>query len=221
MRYLTALVSAACLVVLVPVESRAQGFTAGVKGGLNVSTLDVDDPANPDGEFDSRTDFLAGIWLQCGGIDWFTLQGEVIYSRNGAKAQGGDPALELMLDDIRVQVLFMARLGSAESRARPVLYAGPQVAFETRCRVDGEEAGEPTSLGCSSEELDEPIETNLVEFGLVFGGVVEIPLGKPVLQLDARYNLGLSNLNAGADASEVSVENRGWSFAAGLGLPFG
>jgi hypothetical protein len=85
MRYLTALVSAACLVVLVPFEARAQGFTAGVKGGLNVSTLDVDDPANPNGEFDSRTDFLAGIWLQCGGIDWFTLQGEVIYSRNGAK----------------------------------------------------------------------------------------------------------------------------------------
>lgn len=219
MRYLTVLVSAVCLVVLVPVEARAQGFTAGVKGGLNVSTLAVDDPADPDLEFDSRNGFLAGIWLQCGGIDWFTLQGEVIYSRNGAKAQGDDTSLEL--DYIRVPILFMARLGSAESKARPMLYVGPQVAFETRCQVDGEEAGEPTSLACSSEELDEPIETNLVEFGLVFGGGVEIPLGKPVLQLDARYNLGLSNLNAGSDASEVSVENRGWSFAAGIGLPFG
>ena len=59
MRYLTALVSAACLVVLVPVESRAQGFTAGVKGGLNVSTLDVDDPANPDGEGSYDTPWLA------------------------------------------------------------------------------------------------------------------------------------------------------------------
>ena len=221
MRYLTALVSAACLVVLVPVEAQAQGFTAGVKGGLNVSTLDVDDPANPDLAFDSRTDFLAGVWLQCGGVGWFTLQGEVIYSRNGAQAQGDDPALELKLDYIRVPVLFMARLGSAESRARPMLYAGPQVAFETRCQIDGEEAGESMSLGCRSEELDEPIKTNLVEFGLVFGGGLEIPLGKPVLQLDARYNLGLSNLNAGTDASEVSVENRGWSFAAGIGLPFG
>ena len=102
-----------------------------------------------------------------------------------------------------------------------MLYAGPQVAFETRCQIDGEEAGESMSLGCRSEELDEPIKTNLVEFGLVLGGGLEIPLGRPVLQRDARYNFGLSNLNAGTDASEVSVENRGWSFAAGIGLPFG
>lgn len=221
MRYLTALVSAVCLVVLVPIEAQAQGFTAGVKGGLNVSTLDVDDPANPDLEFDSRTGFLAGIYLQCGGIGWFTLQGEVLYSRNGAKAQGDDPALELKLDYIRVPVLFMARLGSAESRVRPMLYAGPQLAFQTRCQISGEEAGESMSLGCSSEELDEPLETNLVEFGLVFGGGIEIPLGKPVLQLDARYNLGLSNLNAGMDAARVSVKNRNWSFMAGLGIPIG
>jgi hypothetical protein len=55
----------------------------------------------------------------------------------------------------------------------------------------------------------------------VFGGGLEIPVSRLTLQLDARYNLGLSNLNAGTDASEVNLENRGWSFAAGLGMPFG
>jgi hypothetical protein len=37
-------------------------------------------------------------------------------------------------------------------------------------------------------------------------------------ELDARYVLGLTNLNSGAGASEVSVKNRGWSFALGPGV---
>ena len=219
MRYLASLLAAVCLVSLIPDGARGQGFRIGVKGGFNVSTLSVDDPANPDLEFDSRTGFLLGAYLQCGSTSWFTMQGEVIYSRNGAKAQGANSAIEL--DYVRVPVLLIARLASGESGTRPVLYAGPQVAFEARCQVTGEDGGVSTSYACDSEELDAPLDTNNVEFGLVFGGGIEIPVSRLTLQLDARYNLGLSNLNAGTDASEVNLENRGWSFAAGLGMPFG
>jgi hypothetical protein len=41
------------------------------------------------------------------------------------------------------------------------------------------------------------------------------------MQLDARYNLGLTNINGGPDADDVNVKNRGWSFMVGLGYPFG
>jgi len=220
MRQLTQFLVAAFLLGLVPGVAHGQGFEIGLKGGLNVSTLSADDPSNPDLEFDARMDFLLGAYLQCGGIGWFTLQGEVLYSQNGAKVQGTS-ATELKLNYIRVPVLFMARLGSWEGAMHPILYAGPQLALETTCEVTGEIDGEATSFACDSDELDEPLDTNNVEFGLVFGGGLEIPLNRLTVQLDARYNLGLSNINGGTDASSVSLHNRGWSFMAGVAMPFG
>jgi hypothetical protein len=221
MRHLTALTTAVCLVVLLPTGAGAQCTTIGIKGGLNVSTLSVDDPSNPSLELDNTMGFLAGAFIQCASAGWFALQGEVDYSQNGAKAQGEDPASELSLNYLRVPVLVMARLGSGKRTATPILYFGPQVAFETRCQVTTQENGASESFDCDSPELDAPLETNLVEFGLVFGGGLDILLGGLKMQLDARYNLGLTNLNGGTDASVVSVKNRGWSFTVGLGKPFG
>ena len=51
----------------------------------------------------------------------------------------------------------------------------------------------------------------------MFGGGLDILVGGLKMQLDARYNLGLTNVNGGTDASVVSVKNRGWSFTVGLG----
>jgi hypothetical protein len=219
MRYLKALLTAACLVALAAPEGvRAQG-TMGLKGGLNVSTLSVDDPANPDLGFDSQTDFVVGAFLQCASSGWFALQAEALYSQNGAKTRGEDPEVKLNLNYLRVPVLLMARLASRESPMYPILYAGPQVAFETRCQVTGEQDGDSVSFGCEDPELGDPLETKSIEFGLVFGGGLEILFSRLTAQLDARYNLGLTNLNAAANSSEVSVKNRGWSFMLGLGLP--
>jgi hypothetical protein len=204
-----------------PAGAQSGGFTIGLKGGLNVSTVSVDDPARPDLEIDSRRDFQVGAYLQCGGLSRFTMQGEVVYSQNGAKLQDEGPATELKLDYLRVPVLFMVRLGSTENPVDPIVYAGPQLAFETRCQVATDENGVSTSLACNSEELDRALDTNKVEFGLVFGGGVEMPLSSFVMQLDARYNLGLTNVNGGTDASGVSLKNRGWSFSVGVGKPFG
>ena len=221
MRYLTSLLAVLCLSALFPGGARGQGFTIGIKGGLNVASLSVDDPADPDFGFDSRTGLVGGAYIQCGGVGWFTLQGELLYSRNGAKVTGADPAYTIDLDYLRVPVLFMARLSSGESPVLPIAYLGPQVSFQTRCQVTEEDGGAPASLDCASEEVAEPLITNLVDFGLVFGGGLEVPVGRLMMQLDARYNLGLSNINGGPDATDTSVSNRGWSFTVGLGYPFG
>jgi len=192
------------------------GFFIGLKGGLNVSTLSIDDAARPGLGAVRQRHFNAGANLQCGGIGRFTLQGEALYSRNGAKIQAEQGAADVQLDYLRVPVLFMARL-SDMSRTHPILYAGPQLAFETRCQV----AGEGGSVACQSDELEVPLDTHRVEFGLIVGGGLEIPLSAFVMQLDARYNLGLTNINGGTDAASASFKNRGWSFSVGVGRPFG
>ena len=96
----------------------------------------------------------------------------------------------------------------------------PLVVLQDRHGTE-EDGGAPTSFDCASDELAEPLITNLVEFGLVFGGGLEMPVSRLMMQLDARYNLGLSNINGGPDATDTSVSNRGWSFTLGLGYPFG
>lgn len=217
MRSLTSILAALSLINLLPGGALAQGSTLGLKGGLNVSTLSVEDPANPDLDFESRTGLVLGAFLECGGESWFALQGEVNYSQNGAKVRGGGAATQLDLDYIRVPVLVMARIGAEDRTLYPLVYAGPQLAFEVRCRVEADSGDGSQSYACDSEELEDPLDTRNVEFGLVFGGGIEFLFGSFKMELDGRYNLGLSNMNGGTDASVASLKNRGWSFTVGLG----
>ncbi len=217
MRHRIALLAMAFTMALVPAAARAQEVTLGVKGGLNVASLSVDDPADPDFGFDSQTDFLVGAFAQFGIGSVFALQPEVLYSRRGANSQDEDPATKLNLDYVEIPLLLVARLGSRESPIYPILYTGPSVAFETRCRVTG--AGE--SFDCDDPLLDGALQTAKTDFGLVFGGGFEILYSRLTVQLDARYTLGLTNLNETEDAAEVSAKNRTWSFMLGFGIPLG
>ena len=221
MRRATTLLAMACLAGLAPTVASGQEITLGIKGGLNVSNLSVDAPEDPDFAFDSQTDFLFGAFAQFGIGSKFAIQPEVFYSQNGAKTKNDDPSIKLNLNYIRVPVLLVARLSSRESPMYPILYAGPQVAFETRCQVTGEEDGVSVTFDCDSPELDDALQTKTTDFGLVFGGGLEILYSRLTVQLDARYNLGLTNLNDSEDADEVSVKSRGWSFMLGLGMPIG
>ena len=219
MRCATLLLALACLAGLAPASASGQEITVGIKGGLNVSNLSVDAPDDPDFAFDSQTDFLVGGFAQFAIGQTFAIQPEVFYSQNGAKTKSDDPSIKLNLNYIRIPLLLMARLSSRESPLYPILYVGPQLALETRCQVTGENDGVSVSFDCDSPELDDSLQTKSTDFGLVFGGGFEILYSGLTVQLDARYNLGLTNLNDTADADEVSVKSRGWSFMLGLGIP--
>ena len=149
----------------------------------------------------------------------FAFQPEVLYSQRGAKSREDDPATKLDLNYVQIPLLLMARLGSRESPIYPILYAGPQVAFETRCQVTGESEGVSLSVGCDDPLLDGELETNQTEYGVVFGGGFEVLYSRLTVQLDVRYQLGLTNLNDAEDASDVSVKSRLWSFMLGFGVP--
>jgi len=217
MRTLTPVLASLCLICMIPGSASGQGSTLGLKGGLNISTLSVENPASPDLEVESRTGLVLGAFLECGGESWFALQGEVSYSQNGATLRTGNSVTELDLDYLRVPVLVLARLGPGERTVYPLVYAGPQLAFEVGCRAESQQDGMSQSSDCDGGAIGDGIETRRVEFGLVFGGGVEFLLGGWKLELDGRYNLGLTNMNGGTNASSASVENRSWTLAVGLG----
>ena len=221
MRHGTALLTVACSIALASAGATAQEITLGVKGGLNLSNLSVNAQEDPEFSFDNHTDFLVGAFAQFGIGHTFAVQLEGFYSQKGGKTRNDDTAAKLNLNYIELPLLLMARLSSRESPMYPILYVGPSVAIETRCNVTGEDGGVSRSVGCDDPELEGELTTTKTDFGIVFGGGFEILYSRLTIQLDARYNLGLTNLYNAQDAAEVSLKSRTWSFMLGLGIPVG
>ncbi len=195
-----------------PTDTSAQ-TVIGVKGGIGIASLSLD----PDVEgFDSRTTFTGGGFATFSLGETFFLQPEVLYAPKGAKGDIEGVDATFALDYIEVPLLIGAAFDLGSSSVKPRVFAGPSVAFEIGCDVSGSEGGTSVSLSCS--EID--LETKSVDFGLVFGAGVAIPLGSVQLIIDGRYDLGLSDIND-TEGDDSSVKNRAWQFMAGVGFPIG
>jgi hypothetical protein len=198
-------------VLLLPVQAEAQ-TVIGVKGGIGISDLSVEG----DDSFSSRTAFVGGGFATIGLGETFFVQPEVLYALKGAKSDIDGVDATIALDYIEIPLLVGAQFGLGSSSVVPRVFAGPSVAFETGCKLSGTESGVSVELDCSDFEL----LTNSVDFGLVFGAGLGIPLGSVELVIDGRYDLGLTNIND-SEFDDESVKNRAWQFMAGVGFPVG
>ncbi|ALM07815.1 hypothetical protein SB49_08415 [Sediminicola sp. YIK13] len=175
------------LVVLVAISNSvlAQEVNIGIKGGLNSYTIGGDDTEDIDSKLGYNIGLLGHIHLS----ERFGLQPEIVYSTQGAKASEGNGDVKISLDYINVPVLFQYMYDNGFR-----IQAGPQVGFLTsaKAKADG-----------ITVDLDDSFKT--IDFGLSIGAsYVHPPSGFGV---DARYNLGLSNINE--DSSSKNY-NRGF-----------
>jgi hypothetical protein len=207
MRRVTLVLLALCFATTA-VEARAQ-VTLGLKGGLNISNLSAKDADGSTVDFDSRTVFTGGAYLQAGLGSVLALQAEALYSPRGANDDGAN--LDLTYFDLPLLVLI--RVPAGDSAIWPILYAGPVLSFETKCRLKGEEGA---SLDCGSG-ADGLFRTKNTDVGVTFGGGFEVFMGSYTLQLDGRYNLGLVDIDVTTGGAAGSLKNRTWSFYVGLG----
>ena len=208
MRRVTIVLLALCFATTA-VEARAQ-VTLGLKGGLNVSNLSAKDADGSTVDLDSRTVFTGGAYLQAGLGSVLTLQVEALYSPKGANDDDG-ANLDLTYFDLPLLVLI--RVPAGDSAIWPILYAGPVLSFETKCRLNSDEG---SSVDCGSGD-DALFRTKSTDVGVTFGGGFEVFMGSYTLQLDGRYNLGLVDINDTTGEATGSVKNRTWSFYIGLG----
>jgi len=151
----------------------AQGFSLGLKAGVNMSNLD--------GFEDSKnyTSFNAGVFGLI-KLSKIGIQPEVLYSVQGTKVD--DFKTELSYVNIPVMVkLYLA--GGFN------LQAGPQFGFLTSAKTDGEDIKDLVKssdmAACVGLGWDAP-------FGLLF---------------DARYNIGLNDINNSEDV-EGAIKNK-------------
>lgn len=178
---------------LMALDTNAQSMKSGIKGGLNVSNLYVDDVEDEDARFG----FHAGIFAQYPIGEFFAIQPELLYSNKGSKATydvlglTGDYQLNLNYLDLPVLAVF--KLGEAAE-----IHAGVYLAYLLAASTSTE-----GDFGDDYEELDKD-HFNSFDFGLVGGFAMNF---NPVT-IGLRYNYGLNQLSDSDIADTVLGDSK-------------
>lgn len=173
----------------------AQDRRAGIKGGLNVSNLYVDNTSDEN----ARLGFQAGVYGEVVSLDAFALQLELNYSTKGSKyVKDGfiNQTTQFNLNYLDLPVLAVFKLGKSVD-----LHAGTYFAYLLSSNVTTE-----GTFGSGSNTLDND-NFNALDYGLSAG----IGFNFGPAQIGARYNYGLNKI-AKSDAANNAIGNSKNSF---------
>ena len=160
----------------------------GLKAGLNISSLDEKNGV----DFNSKAGFHIGGLAHVHLSPHFAVQPEIVYSEQGGK----DGADKWDINYINVPVLFQYMTGGGLR-----LQTGPQLGFAVSSKI-------------KSGDIEQNIkdDVNTVDVSWALGASYLFP---EAIGIDARYNIGLTNVN---DAETPVVRNR--VFQVGLFYQF-
>ena len=159
-------------------------FNIGPIAGLHVSNLDV-----KDNDLSSVWNWGAGIVANYYFTENIAVQLEPMYLLKGGvvEAKEGDPRFDISLSYIEVPILFKYDFGRKENF---YLLAGLSVGYLLSSKIDAELSGYPFNT-----DMNEV--TNNVDFGGTLGAGIKFPAGSSIIFLEAKYTLGLVNLQKG------------------------
>jgi Outer membrane protein beta-barrel domain len=163
---------------------------AGVKGGLNVSNLYIDDINDEN----ARYGFNIGVYGQVLSSDVFAIQPELLFSTKGSKATYDgliDQTVKYNLNYLDLPVLAVFKLGKSAE-----IHVGPYASYLLNANI--------SYSGDVANGVDEVNKDNLKSFDYGLIGGFGINFG--ALQVGARYNYGLVKI-ADSDAAKVLLGN--------------
>lgn len=171
----------------------------GLKGGLNLANLKVDDP---EASYNSRTGYHAGVFVR-GKFSKVAIQPEVLLFTQSTDAKEtilGDYKTNFTYLSIPVMLKFYVVNGLN-------IQAGPQFGF----LLDGEMKGTDLIGQDFSYDVKEYYKNSDISVSL--GGGWDFPFG---LNVDVRYNIGVQDINDQADGEEAKSRvfqvSLGWNF---------
>jgi len=159
----------------------------------------------------SRQGAITGLYLQFPLRDYLSIRPELLFSLKGGRSisiiRGVPTDVDIELAYLELPLLVRASIPTGA--VRPVLFAGPAVAFQIGCdfRFTAPDSVRST---CGQNNLSIVREW---DFGLVGGGGVELRLRRATIALEARYTAGTRSVLEG-----VELKNR--SFGLVLALLF-
>lgn len=189
-------------------------FDLGVKGGLSSSKVKFEE-GGPGLPIKSLGKPVFGVFFSLNLNPTFSIQPEAYLVIKGGSLEksGGESVFKLQpqLTYIHVPVLAKAHI-VREGKVKPIVFAGPAVSFLTKAVQRYYEDG--TLL--YEEDIKEKGYVRNSDFGIVFGGGLEFALGKALLVLDVRYDLGLVDVDAESDTTVA--KNRALMLLVGIGF---
>ncbi|HWA34856.1 MAG TPA: porin family protein [Cyclobacteriaceae bacterium] len=176
----------------------AQSMSIGAKGGLNFTRIsNAGISGSPSSGFWAR--YHVGIF---GNFKFskFTLQPEILYSRQGTKDPDATGQPRINLEYASIPVLFKWELTKGFN-----IQAGPQFSILARAALEVESNG-----SVASTDLEDNLHK--YDWALCTGFGWESPFG---LVVDARYNIPITDLNK---LSGVEMHNQVIQLSAGYKL---
>ena len=168
-------------------------FAFGIKGGANISNVNGSDVSGTN----SLVGFNAGVYLKLPVTKHLSIQPEVVYSGQGFKETTSGVTTTQHDNYINIPVLLKYHVAGV------FIETGPQAGILASAKV--------SQQGVS---VDDKASFNSADFSWVFGAGVKIPMTP--ISLDARYDLGLSNIiNNGSNNTDNSTAHNG-SFQIGI-----
>jgi hypothetical protein len=168
-------------------QAQAQGTSWGVKGGVNLASLNEEEQSADVGY---RIGIVAG-----GFVTWrlgarFDLQPEALFSQQGASYGGDAVDAAINIDSLVVPILARYRLKKGDRGL--VFFAGPSLGFNLRAEGVGKVGGKEVKT-----DIGDVIKR--VDYGVTFGAGWEA--GR--FSIDGRYTWGLSGL--GTDEGDTTT----------------
>jgi hypothetical protein len=215
------------IIILMSTTSPAQEKNFGIRGGLTLYTITATNEFEG-ADIKSLSGFTLGISYQFAITEQFYIQPEFNFVKKGALldldiSQGGTTVqgeIKLALDYLEIPVLAKAYFGTD---TKFFLMAGPSIGYGVGGKGKYKLTITDPNLGTVSDSGSIPVKfgessegdlafENRIDLGLNFGAGVLIA---NKVFIDARYNLGLSNLSGDNDDPS---KNRGFQFTVGVPL---
>lgn len=173
-------------------------FSLGIKGGVNFASVNV---TNAQATWDGKTGFHGGAFALF-KVTAFAVQPELIFSQQGSTVTLNTQDLNANFSYLNVPIMakFYLPLGLN-------LQLGPQFGFLTSAESDYN----PITNTPTSTDLTEYYKNS--DFSVGMGVGWDLPFG---LTIDARYNLGISEIND--NASLEAAKNQVFQLSVGYKL---
>jgi hypothetical protein len=184
-------------------------FRFGVKGGVNLSNLYIDDVTDEK----AKLGLHAGLWMKAPIGEFFAIQPELLWSSKGTKIGQyqnipftQDGQVRFNLNYVDLPVLASVTLGPVS------IQAGPYISYLFNANVKN--LKEDLSTG-NVIDLDKN-DFNTVDYGLAAGLALDIK----GFQLGVRYNYGLREIGKSDIAGQITKNAKNSVAQAFIGIGF-
>lgn len=196
----------------------AQRIALGLRGGLNLSNVEISDLDDEDSyDTKNRPGVFFGVVGELGFSNHFALQPELQFTQYGFRMEesfeGGEMKLNLNYNYLQVPVLAKFNFGS-ENAGFSVM-AGPHFGFgvgDIRSNLEFLDQKEDETMTWEEADMD------TFDMGITGGAGFFTRLGPGNVGLDVRYQLGLRDTDTDPDF-EHKVTNRNFQIGLNYLIP--